>query len=90
MHLPVFTRQFHKDLKRSRRRGKDMEKFKRIARALLNGESLDSVHRDHRLLGRFAGRRECHMEFNWLLVYQITDHRIYFERMGTHTDLYKK
>ena len=89
MHVPVFTRQFHKDLKRSRRRGKNMEKLKQIVRTLLDGMPLDPVHRDHRLLGRFAGRRECHIEFDWLLMYKIADQRIYFERMGTHADLFR-
>ena len=33
----VYTRQFEKDVKRCKRRGKDFEKFKIIARTLLKG-----------------------------------------------------
>jgi mRNA interferase YafQ len=90
MYTPVYTKQFAKDLKRSRRRGKNMEKFKIIVRGLLTGEPLDPIHRDHRLLGGFAGRRECHIESDWLLVYRVESDRMYFERTGTHSDLFRK
>lgn len=90
MLIPVYTRQFEKDVKRSSRRGKEMVKFKLIARALLAGEPLDSLHRDHRLIGNFQGRRECHIESDWLLIYKIEETRIIFERMGSHANLFKK
>ena len=90
MYTPVYTRQFERDLKLSVRRGKNIEKFKIIARTLLAGRPLDAIHRDHRLVGNFAGRRDCHMESDWLLIYKIEEHRLIFERMGSHSDLFKK
>nr|VFJ63007.1 MAG: mRNA interferase YafQ [Candidatus Kentron sp. FM]VFJ73523.1 MAG: mRNA interferase YafQ [Candidatus Kentron sp. FM]VFK20328.1 MAG: mRNA interferase YafQ [Candidatus Kentron sp. FM] len=90
MYRPVYTKQFEKDIERCRRRGKNLEKFKILTRALLAGEPLDPIHRDHRLIGHFIGRRECHMESDWLLVYRIKKDRMYFERTGTHSDLFKK
>jgi mRNA interferase YafQ len=90
MYTPVYTRQFGKDVGRARRRGKNLEKFKIIARALVTGESLDPIHRDHRLVGNWVGRRECHIESDWLLIYKIDESRIIFERMGTHSDLFRK
>lgn len=90
MLIPVYTRQFEKDVKRSSRRGKEMEKFKLIGRVLLAGKPLDSLHRDHRLIGNFQGRRECHIESDWLLIYKIEETRIIFERMGSHSDLFNK
>ena len=62
MYTPVYTRQFDKDIKREKRRGKNLEKFKIIARTLLAEQPLDQIHRDHRLVGRYVGRRECHIE----------------------------
>jgi mRNA interferase YafQ len=67
-----------------------MDKLKLLIRTLLVGEPLDSIHRDHRLVGNFAARRECHIESDWLLIYRIAEKRIYFERTGTHADLFKK
>ncbi|MBL69117.1 MAG: type II toxin-antitoxin system mRNA interferase toxin, RelE/StbE family [Verrucomicrobiales bacterium] len=90
MFTPVYTRQFEKDLKRCLRRGKDPEKFKTIARTLLAGESLDALHRDHKLIGNYTGRRECHIESDWLLIYKIDEAQLTLERTGTHSDLFKK
>jgi len=90
MYTPVHTKQFGRDIKRSQRRGKNLEKFKIIARTLLAGEPLDPIHRDHRLVGNYSGRRECHLESDWLLIYKIEQSRLIFERIGTHSDLYKR
>ena len=90
MFTPVYTKQFEKDVKRSKRRGKNLEKFKIIARDLLSGRVLDPIQRDHQLVGNYVGRRECHIESDWLLVYKIEASRIIFERMGTHSDLFKR
>jgi len=86
--VPVYTRQFEKDLKRCQRRNKKMEKFKLVAETLIAGDELDSIHRDHKLIGNFVGRRECHLESDWLLIYKPEEDRIIFERMGTHADLF--
>jgi len=90
MYIPVYTRQFEKDVKLAKRRGKNLEKFKIIARTLLIGKPLDPIHREHHLIGNFAGRRECHIESDWLLIYKREPSRIIFERMGAHSDLFKK
>jgi mRNA interferase YafQ len=90
MHKPVYTRQFAKDLKRCRLRGKNLDKFKIIVCNLLAGELLDPIHRDHRLVGDCVGRRNCHIESDWLLIYRIEAATIFFERMGTHSDLFKR
>lgn len=85
---PVYTKQFEKDLKRCLKRNKKMEKFKLVAESLLAGEKLDAIHRDHKLIGNFVGRRECHLESDWLLVYKLEEGRVIFERMGSHSDLF--
>ena len=90
MYAPIYTKQFDKDIKRAVRRGKNVEKFKLIARTLLAGDLLDPIHRDHKLTGNYAGRRDCHIESDWLLIYKIEDEFIVFERTGTHSDLFKK
>ncbi len=90
MYTPVYTRQFERDLKLAIRRGKNVEKFKIIARALVAGRPLDPIHRDHRLVGNYSGRRDCHIESDWLLIYKVDGDRLIFERMGTHSALFKK
>ena len=90
MFKPVYTKQFARDVKKAQKRGKNLEKFKIIATTLLNGDALDDLHRDHKLLGNYSGRRECHIESDWLLIYKKVADQIIFERMGNHSDLFKK
>ena len=89
MLTPVYTRQFEKDIKRVKRQGKNLEKIKIIIRTLLQEKPLDPIHRDHKLIGNYQGRRECHIESDWLLIYKIEVERIIFERTGSHSDLFK-
>jgi mRNA interferase YafQ len=90
MFTPVYTKQFARDVKKVRKRGKNLDKFKIIAETLLSGETLDELHRDHKLLGNYLGRRECHIESDWLLIYKIIKKQMVFERMGSHSDLFGK
>jgi len=86
--VPVYTKQFEKDLKRSLTRNKRVEKFKLVAEALIEGQDLDPLHRDHKLIGNVVCRRECHLESDWLLIYKLEEGRVIFERMGSHSDLF--
>ena len=90
MLTPVYTRQFERDLKRMKKRRKKTEKLKIILRSLIEEEELDPIHRDHKLIGNWLRRRECHIESDWLLIYKIEDDRIIFERTGSHSDLFSK
>jgi len=89
MLTPVYTRQFEKDIKRIKKRGKNLEKVKIIIRTLLQGQPLDPIHKDHKLIGNYQRRRECHIELDWLLIYKIEEERIIFERTGSHSDLFE-
>lgn len=68
-----FTSQFKKDLKLARKQGKDIEKLFEVVERLANGETLEAKYRDHDLTGNYKGCRECHIEPDWLLVYEIMD-----------------
>jgi len=87
---PVYTRQFERDVKRMKRREKNLEKLKIVIRSLVAEEVLDPIHRDHKLIGNWLGRRECHIESDWLLIYKTEVDRLVFERTGTHSDLFRK
>lgn len=89
MLTPVYTRQFERDIKRMKRRRKNPEKLKIIIRSLISEEPLDPIQRDHKLIGNWQGRRECHIESDWLLIYKTEIDRIVFERTGTHSDMFR-
>lgn len=89
MRRPVRTHRFKKDVALARRRGKDLGKLKRILERLIAEQPLPDRHRDHPLIGDYIGRRECHVEPDWLLIYKLEGKDIIFERMGTHADLFR-
>ena len=90
MLLLTYTRQFQKDLKKMQKRGKNLDKIKFIIQELACERKLADCFRDHKLAGNFLGRRECHIEPNWLIIYKLTSSEIIFERTGSHPDLFKK
>jgi len=92
MITPFYTKQFKKDLKHIERSGnKDIGKLKAVIRDLIEGKPLEPQFRDHSLKGNYKGRRECHIEPDWLLIYKIDTQRgsIIFERTGSHSSLFK-
>lgn len=84
----VTTHQFEKDFKRMIKRGKDKDKILQAMQNLINQEPLDARYKNHRLKGLLAGRMECHIEPDWILIYIKESDKIIFERMGTHSDLF--
>ncbi len=71
------------------KRAKKPAKIKKAIAALIDEQQLDPRYRDHRLIGKFKGRRECHIEADWLLIYKTTQKEIIFERTGAHSDLFE-
>jgi mRNA interferase YafQ len=90
MYSVFTTGKFDKDLKRAKRRNKDLSKIREIMEHLAAAKPLPARHRDHVLIGNYVGRRECHIEPDWLLIYKIDDEEkeITFERTGSHSDLF--
>ncbi|GHV21010.1 addiction module toxin, RelE/StbE family [Planctomycetales bacterium] len=79
-----------KDVKRMRKRGKDMQKLDAVLRLLTAQTSLPEHCRDHRLSGNLADFRECQIEPNWLLLYQVFEDTLILSASGTgtHSDLF--
>lgn len=80
--------QFEKDLKRQIKRGAKQEKLWNIVEKLLAEEALAAKYRPHKLSGNWAHCWECHIEPDWLLIYQVVDDRLELVRTGTHSDLF--
>ncbi len=55
-----------------------------------NEDSIDPIHQDYKLIGNWKGRRECHIESNWLVIYLLKPNAVIFERTGTHSDLFQQ
>ena len=88
MLKPSFTKQFQRDLKKVKKRGKNLDKIKAIMSDLIDEKPLEVKFRDHKLTGNYKDRRECHVEPDWLLIYKLDSQIIIFERTGIHSDLF--
>jgi len=83
------TAEFKRDVKRMQRQGKDLGKLKGALESLAEGEGLAAEYRDHVLVGQYKGTRECHLEPDWLLIYELAESEIVLIRTGSHSDLFK-
>ena len=83
------TNRFSRDFKRSIRRGKDPEKLFAALDLLAAGEELPDRMRPHKLSGQLEGLWECHIEPDWLLIYQTDETQVILYRTGTHSDLFR-
>ena len=85
-----FTNQFEKDLRREAKRGKNLDKLFAVIEKLAAGEPLEPKNRLHLLVGEYSGYWECHIEPDWLLVYEKFEDVLVLSmyRTGTHSDLF--
>ena len=84
------TKQFSRDIKRMRKRGKDLDKLREVVRLLAEGARLPEDYRDHPLVGPWRPSRDCDIEPDWILIYTSDGDSLRLERTGTHSDLFKR
>ena len=82
------TKQFSRDVKRMRKRGKSLEKLQEIVKLLVENTPLPPKYRDHPLTGQWQPSRDCHVEPDWVLIYTKDKETLRLERTGTHSDLF--
>ncbi len=85
-----FTSQFKKDLKQAKKQQKNIDKLFFVIEQISNGIPLEEKYRDHNLNGDYKNCRECHIEPDWLLIYEIIDDVLVLvlTRLGSHSDLF--
>lgn len=81
---------FKKELKQAQKRGLDISKLISVVNTLAEGKILEAKYKDHALTGNYKGYRECHIQPDWLLIYQYDNDALYLylARTGTHSDLF--
>lgn len=92
MLKPEFTGQFKRDYKLALKRGCAPHELQTVITLLVNEEPLPERYRDHALANsrNYKGMRECHIEPDWLLVYQVVRETLILRliRTGSHSDLF--
>lgn len=84
------TNQFKKDFKKAQKQHRNLNILKNVVNMLADGEALPEKYRDHLLMGNYKGKHECHLEPDWLLIYEYLDDELilFLTRTGSHSDLF--
>lgn len=93
MYQIVYAKKFDKSLIRLVRGGLKKSVQKEIVETIdliASGIKLPPAYRDHKLHGEYAEYRECHIQGDLLLVYQIieTELVVLMVNIGSHNDLF--
>ena len=86
-----YSTRFKKSLKRCLKQGKDIEKLKIVIDKLANDEVLEIKYKNHKLVNSkfYKDCYECHIEPDWLLVYQYIDDELILLliNIGSHSEV---
>jgi mRNA interferase YafQ len=77
-------------MKRCEKRGYNVELMHHVISLLCRDGVLPSEYRPHKLSGKYEGLWECHIQPDWLLVWNQNDTELtlLFTDTGTHADLF--
>ena len=86
----LYSNKFKKSLKKCFKRGLDVERLRKIIKILAETGTLPAEYRPHKLSGKYQGNWECHIEPDWLLVWQQKDLDLILLIVdtGTHSDIF--
>ncbi len=84
----IWAKKFSKDVKRARRRNRNLESLRNIIEILQSTDTLTREYKPHPLKGKYTGYMECHIEPDWLLIWKADGEAVYLTRTGTHSDLF--
>ena len=90
MYSVDYTNRFKKDLKRCVKRGLDISKIIEAVKLLEANGQLSAKYKPHKLVGDRQGQWECHIQPDWLMVWEQNDMELtlLFLQTGTHADLF--
>ena len=73
MYSIEYTRQFKRSLKLCKKRGLPLEELHKVISSLEVHGRLPMEYKPHKLTGNYAGVWECHIQPDWLLLWQQND-----------------
>ena len=86
------TTQFKKDVKLMLKQGKDIQSLLDVVELLRTDAPLPDRCQDHVLSGNWFGKRECHIDPDWLLFYKKCEGLLLLTllRTGSHSTRLRK
>ena len=87
-----FTGEFKRSLKRCLKCGYDEQLLTEVLGILVEKGRLPEKYRPHILHGQYEGYWECHIQPDWLLIWDKNDNELILLMVdtGTHADLFGK
>ncbi len=90
----IYSSNFKRGLKKLKKQGKDLKKLDEVVEMLSRGEKLEPKYKDHALYDdkRYKGCRDCHIEPDWILIYQYLKDEIVLllVNTGSHSNILDK
>lgn len=84
----VYSNACERDLRAMAKRGKDLSKFHAVVEVLVNDAPLATKYKPHPLKGAWKPKWDCHIEPDWILIYEVTKDAVKLSRTRTHSDLF--
>ena len=72
------------------KRGMSVNKLQQVVDMIINEKPLPPERCNHPLHGEWEGAFDCHIQGDWVLIYEIDRqaNTVTFHRTGTHADLF--
>ena len=87
-----YSNAFKKSLKKVLRQGRDVDKLIYIVKKIANKEELEPKYHNHDLENSkyYKNCNECHIEPDWLLIYQYIENELILLLLdtGSHSNLF--
>ena len=86
----LITKRFKKDLKKAKNNPRqDTEKLLAVIETLAIHGVLSEEYLPHCLSENWKPKWECHIQPNFLLIYEVTKEVLRLERCGSHSELFE-
>ncbi len=85
-----YTNRFKKSYKRCIKRGYDASLFQNVVSILSEKGTLPPEYHPHKLSGNYNGYWECHIQPDWLMIWEQQDQHLTLLLIdtGSHADLF--
>jgi mRNA interferase YafQ len=87
---PIYTKIFRKQYRLMNKRGMNLDKLIEVMDTITNEQPLPPERCNHPLHGKWKDALECHIQGDWVLVYEIdlATRTVIFHHTGSHSDLF--
>jgi mRNA interferase YafQ len=87
---PFYAKSFRKERELMRKRGLDVDKLLEVINMIVAEQPLPPERENHPLHGEWKDALGCHIQGDWVLIYQIDKaaRKVTFHHTGSHSDLF--